>query len=168
MNDKPTSMNADGIFEPFSSEDVPVEEWSQGTRFGSTYRYLSGFGGSTHVGVQLEELSPGMESSLNHYHMLEEEHAFVLEGEMTLKLGDKTYVMKAGHYVCFPAGQKAGHSFYNHSDAPCRFLMIGEKNPNEVLFYPENQRVGVRLMGEGYVRSSQIEYWEGVDTDKPG
>lgn len=168
MSDKPTSINADGIFEPFSSQDVPVEEWSQGTRFGSKYQYLSGYGGSTHFGVQLEELAPGMESSLNHYHMLEEEQTFVLEGEMTLKLGDKKYIMKAGHHVCFPAGQKAGHSFYNHSDAPCRFLMIGEKNSSEVVFYPENQRVGVRLLGEGYSKSSQIEYWEGVDIHKPG
>jgi uncharacterized cupin superfamily protein len=167
MNGKTTSRNAEGIFEPFSSEDVPVEEWAQGRRFGSRYRYLSGYGGSTRIGVQLEELSPGMESSLNHYHMLEEEQAFVLEGEMTLKLGDKTYRMKAGDHVCFPAGQKAGHSFYNHGEAPCRFLMIGEKNPNEVLFYPENGRVGVRLLGEGYARSSQMEYWDGVDTEKP-
>lgn len=166
MNDKPTSANAEGIFEPFAADSVPWEEWSEGTRYGSKFRYLSGFGGATHVGLQLEELAPGMESGLNHYHMLEEEQAFILEGELTLKLGDKTYVMKAGHHVCFPAGQKAGHSFYNHSDAPCRFIMIGEKNPNEVLFYPENERVGVRILGEGYARSAKLDYWQGVDTEK--
>lgn len=166
MDDKPTSLNADGISEPFASDTVPWEEWSQGSRYGTRFRYLSGFGGANHVGVALEELSPGMESSLNHYHMLEEEQAYILEGEMTLRLGDKTFPMKAGDHVVFPAGQKVGHSFYNHSDAPCRFIIIGEKNPNDVIFYPETGRVGVRLMGEGYDRSATMEYWQGADTER--
>ncbi|MGH6861323.1 MAG: cupin domain-containing protein [Phyllobacterium sp.] len=166
MAEKPTSKNAEGLFEPFASQDVPLEEWSEGTRYGSTFRYLSGYGGGARVGVALEELAPGMESCLNHYHMLEEEQTFILEGEMTLRLGDKTYPMKAGDHVCFPAGQKAGHSFYNHGDRPCRFIMIGEKNSNEVVFYPETGRVSVRLMGEGYARSSTMEYWQGADTGR--
>ena len=61
MDDKPTSLNADGISEPFASDNVPWEEWSQGSRYGSKFRYLSGFGGANHVGVPLEELAPGME-----------------------------------------------------------------------------------------------------------
>jgi hypothetical protein len=81
MNDKPTSLNAEGISEPFASENVPLEEWSKGTRYGTKFRYLSGFGGANHVGVALEELAPGKESNMNHYHMLEEEQAFILEGE---------------------------------------------------------------------------------------
>ncbi|WP_027229838.1 cupin domain-containing protein [Phyllobacterium sp. UNC302MFCol5.2] len=164
MSTKPVSINADGISEPFAAENVPWEEWSEGSRYGTRFRYLSGHGGATHVGVALEELAPGMESSLNHYHMLEEEQAFVLAGEMTLRLGDKTYRMKTGDHVCFPAGQKAGHSFFNHSDAPCRFIIIGEKNPNDVIFYPETGRVGVRLMGEGYDRAAKMDYWQNADT----
>lgn len=70
MNDKPKALNAEGISEPFASESVPLEEWSEGTRYGSRFRYLSDFGGASHVGVALEELAPGKESSLNHYHML--------------------------------------------------------------------------------------------------
>jgi uncharacterized cupin superfamily protein len=163
LSEGPTSKNADGIFEPFASADVPLEQWSEGTRYGSSYRYLSGYGGATHVGVALEELAPGKESTLNHFHMLEEEQAFILEGEMTLRLGDRTYRMKAGDHVCFPAGQQAGHSFYNHGDAPCRFLIIGEKNPNEVVFYPETGRVAVRLLGEGYARAAKMDYWQGAD-----
>ncbi|SDO99256.1 cupin domain-containing protein [Phyllobacterium sp. OV277] len=163
---KPTSVNAEGIFEPFSVENVPWENWSENTRYGSRSRYLSGFGGASHVGVAMEELAPGMESTLNHYHMLEEEQALILAGEMTLKLGEKTYLVKTGDYVCFPAGQKAGHSFYNHSDALCRFLIIGEKNPHDVIVYPETGRVSVRLTGEGYDKSATMDYWQGADTNK--
>ena len=98
--------------------------------------------------------------------MLEEEQAFILEGEMTLRLGDKTYRMKAGDHVVFPAGQKAGHSFYNHSDAPCRFIMIGEKNPNEVVCLSRNRTYRRSAMSEGYDRSAVMEYWQGADTDR--
>jgi Cupin domain len=42
-------------------------------------------------------------------HMVEEEHALILEGQVTLLLGDERYEMKAGDYVWFPAGQKVGH-----------------------------------------------------------
>lgn len=74
--------------------------------------------------------------------------------------------MKAGDYVCFPAGQKVGHSLYNHTDAPCRYIIIGERNPNDVIVYPESGRVSVRLTGEGYSGASVMEYWEGIDASR--
>ena len=45
---------------------------------------------------------------------------------MTLRLGAFNYRMSAGDYVCFPVGQKAGHSLVNDGGAPCRYLVIGE------------------------------------------
>ena len=50
--------------------------------------------------------------------MREEEHALVLEGEVTLLLGDETYIMGPGDYAAFPAGRKVGHSFLNSGTAP--------------------------------------------------
>ena len=85
-----------------------------------------------------------------HYHMLEEEHALILEGEVTLLLGDERYDMKAGDYVCFPAGRKVGHSFMNSGTGPCRYLMIGEHSPNEVCVYPDSNKIMIRaLRSEG-------------------
>lgn len=110
MTDKPSAVNAEGIAEPFAVESVPWQGWSEGSRYGSRFRHLSAFGGASHVGVAMEELAPGMESSLNHYHMLEEEQALIVAGEMTLKLGDKTYLVKAGDYVCFSRGPE-GRTF---------------------------------------------------------
>ena len=45
--------------------------------------------------------------------------------------GDKHHLMKAGHYVCFPAGQKVPHCLINHTDAPCRYLIIGNTHAGE-------------------------------------
>ena len=87
-----------------------------------------------------------MRPSPKHYHMLEEEHALILEGEVTLLLGDERYPMKAGDYVCFPAGQKVGHSFLNSGAGPCSYLMIGERSANEVCVYPDSNKMEVRAL----------------------
>jgi uncharacterized cupin superfamily protein len=160
MSDKPSSLNADGIFEPFHVDRVPVEEYSRGTRFGVRFRSLGEFGGGSHIGVSMEVLEPGRQTYPAHYHMLEEEHLLVLEGSATLRLGERTFELSVGHYVCFPAGQKAGHTLVNRTKEPCRYLIIGERNPNEVVVYTDSGRVGVRVLGEGYRKSATMEYWE--------
>jgi uncharacterized cupin superfamily protein len=112
-HDEPKSL-VQHVTEPFSIEDVPWEEWQQGKRFGSRVRQLSKHGGGSHVGVLMEELPPGKQSSPAHYHLLEEEHLLVLEGQMTLRLGEQTYEVSAGDYVCFPAGQAMAHTLTKH------------------------------------------------------
>jgi uncharacterized cupin superfamily protein len=162
MSKRASSADADGIYVPFPAEEPPLESFDQG-KYGSRYRVLSKFGGGSHVGVVHEELPPGKQSNQQHYHMLEEEHVYILEGALTLLLGAKRHLMQAGDYVCFPAGQKVGHALFNHTDAPCRYILIGENNPNDVSVYPETGRVGVRLMGEGYRKSAVMDYWEGSE-----
>jgi uncharacterized cupin superfamily protein len=98
--------------------------------------------------------------------LLEEEHVFVLEGGLSLQLGTKTYELSAGHYVCFPAGQKASHSLTNRTDNPCRYLVFGNPQPSDVVVFAETGRVSVRLTGESYRTSPTVEYWEGVDAER--
>jgi hypothetical protein len=65
VSDQPTSVNADGVFEPFEISRVPWEEFSRGTRFGLRYQHLSSFGGGSQMsatveyweGVNVDELS---------------------------------------------------------------------------------------------------------------
>ena len=168
MTDKPSSANADGLFEPFPADRVPWDEYSEGKRFGVRFQQLGQFGGGSHVGVCLEVLGPGKQSGPAHFHMLEEEHLFILEGKATLRLGDTFFELCAGTYACFPAGQKAGHALVNNTTEPCRYLIIGERNPNDVIVYTDSGRVSVRLLGEGYRRSATMEYWEGEDVDATG
>jgi len=163
MNRKQNSVDADGVFEPFPIADVPWQEFSHGERFGMRFQHLSDYGGGTQIGIANEVLAPGKQANPFHYHMLEEEHVLVLEGSLMLRLGEKTYVLAAGHYVCFPAGQKVGHSLFNHTSQPCRYLIIGNPNRNDVAVFPETGRVSVKLMGEGYRRSATMDYWEDID-----
>jgi hypothetical protein len=81
---KPNSANADGVFEPFPIEQVPWEEFTRGQRFGMRYQHLSSYGGGTQISISNEVLAPGRQANQAHYHLLEEEHVFVLEGSLAL------------------------------------------------------------------------------------
>ena len=166
MTSKPNSANSDGVFEPFAIADVPWEEFSHGARFGMRFQHLSTFGGATQIGIANEILMPGKQANPAHYHLVEEEHVFVLEGALTVRLGEKEYILSAGHYVCFPAGQKVGHALINHTAEPCRYLIIGNPQPHDVAVHTDTGRVAVKLLGEGYRKSAVMDYWEGVDADK--
>jgi len=160
---RPSSADAEGVFEPFPITEVPWEEFSHGQRFGMRFQHLSSYGGGTQIGIANEILAPGKQANPLHYHMLEEEHVFVLEGSLTVRLGEKTHVLSAGHYVCFPAGQKVGHALFNHTSQPCRYLIIGNTHPHEVAVFPETGRVDVKLMRQGYRGSATMDYWDGID-----
>jgi uncharacterized cupin superfamily protein len=156
MTDKPA-------FPPIASENVAWEPFDRG-RFGSSFQHLTRavMGDRPyHVGVAIEELPPGKQSCPFHFHMLEEEHLYMLEGECTLRLGSERLRFKAGDYAVFPAGEKTGHCLINETDRPCRYIVIGENNPNESCVYPDSNKVSNRWLGERYDRAAQRDYWDG-------
>ncbi|MGE0828423.1 MAG: cupin domain-containing protein [Hyphomonadaceae bacterium] len=160
------ALDENGVTRPFRIEDAPWVNWAEGVRFGGAARDLGRYGGGSKIGVVMEILPPGKQSCPFHFHMVEEEHILFLEGEATLRLGNKQYAVKAGDYVCFPAGQKAGHCLVNTSGAPCRYLIIGDNDPNEVCVYPDSDKIGVVALGQR-IRGREVEYWDGEKRDEP-
>jgi uncharacterized cupin superfamily protein len=156
---------------PFASNDVAWTEWSDVPRFALRYRHLSlaAIGEDYHVGVAIEELPPGKQSVPAHYHIFEEEHLYLLEGRLTVRIGAGSYEMKPGDYVCFPAGQKAGHCLINNSGATCRYVIVGERNPNEVSVYTDSNKVLVRALGRRTILdlAARRGYWDGENTGLP-
>jgi quercetin dioxygenase-like cupin family protein len=55
-----------------------------------------------------------------HVHERLHDMFYVLEGTLTMRLGDDTRELPAGSFACAPPG--VVHTFSNHSDAPVRFL----------------------------------------------
>jgi uncharacterized cupin superfamily protein len=160
MTDELAPKTDDGLCAPFAIETTPWRDYAEGERFALRWRPIGRFGGAQQVGVEICELAPGKQSWPTHYHMLEEEQIWVLAGAATLLLGDKTHEMKAGDYVCFPAGQKAGHAMVNRGAEVCRYLVVGSTTEKEVVVYTESHKVGVRLLGERYPMAKTMEYWE--------
>ena len=156
------------VIAPFAVEDVPWEEWSEGIRYGGRVKKIGERAGGSRVGVLIEELPPGRQSVPLHWHTDEEEHMWFLAGRATLRLGDARYAVGAGDYVCFPAGRPLGHCMVNDSDEPCRYLVIGEKSPDDVCLYPDSGKVLIRSAGRMIVASEPIqEYWAGEKADEP-
>lgn len=156
-----------GPIPPFAVDSVPAEDWSKGVRFAGRVWPLSQQGGARKIGVHIEELPPGKQSAPFHYHTLEEEHLLALEGEATLRLGAASYPIRSGDYVCFPAGQPAGHCLINTSGKPFRFLVIGTNEPEDVRIYPDSNKVMIRATREVYDRSARRDYWDGERPDEP-
>lgn len=155
-------------FHPIASSDVPWTEFAEVPAVGVRYRHLTRaiMGKDYRVGIAIEELAAGKRSNPAHYHFLEEEHVFVLEGAMTIRYGDERYPVKAGDYACFPAGLRAGHCLINDTDAVCRYVILGENNPNEVAIYPDSNKVVVRSVGRRAIfdMAALRPYWHGEDT----
>ena len=154
---------------PVAIDSVPWTEWGgSSVRFGGRSRVLSNTRkAGRKIGIAYEELPPGKQSCPFHYHMLEEEHILAMEGEATLRLGEERYPIKAGDYVGFPAGQRAGHCLVNEGDKPFRFIIIGDNQDNEVCVYPDSSKVAVRALGFILRDKEHLDYWDGERPDEP-
>lgn len=121
-----------------SSDAMIWDEEGSGSEIvgSSNHMTLAALGETYRVGMLLEAPAPGKRLGRHHYHKHEEEHALILEGDLTLHLGDERFRMRPGDYVCFPPGREVAHAFQNSGTGPCRYLMIGERIPGDVRVYP--------------------------------
>ena len=65
-------------------------------------------------------IAPGFEGPPPHRHAKLHDMFYVLEGVLTMQLGEETQQMQPGTFVCVPPG--VVHTFSNPSDSPVRFL----------------------------------------------
>ena len=77
-------------------------------------------GGS--VAIVEHPLAAGILGAPPHSHEHEEEVSYILEGEVTVLIGDEIVTATAGAYVVKPRGVL--HTFWNSSQAPARLLEI--------------------------------------------
>jgi len=99
--------------------------------------------GLTRFGVNLVTLAPGAESALRHWHTLEDEFVWMLEGEVVLVTNAGEQVLRAGQCAGYPAGGRDGHHFVNRSDAPARYLEVGSRIDGDNAFYPDDDLMWV-------------------------
>ena len=65
-------------------------------------------------------IAPGFPGPPPHHHERLVDMFYVLDGVLTVRLGEQTHELEAGSFVCVPAG--VVHTFSNPSDRPVRFL----------------------------------------------
>jgi len=93
--------------------------------------------GITHYGVNLTRLAPGSWSAHRHWHTMQDEFVYVLEGELVLITNDGEQVLRPGTAAGFPAGKADGHHLVNRSDRPAVYLEIGDRTVGDEVHYPD-------------------------------
>jgi uncharacterized cupin superfamily protein len=94
--------------------------------------------GLGNLGVNLVRLGPGGQSALRHWHTLDDEFVYVLEGEVVLVTDGGEQVLGPGMCAGYPAGSRDAHHFVNRSERPAVYLEIGANTPGDNAFYPDD------------------------------
>lgn len=105
-------------------------------------RRLGDHAGLTHFGVVLTRIAPGGQSSFRHAHAKQDEFVFVVEGEVVLVTDAGRQVLKPGSCAGFPAGAGDAHHFRNEGDRDVLILVVGDRTPDEVVTYPDDDLLG--------------------------
>ncbi len=109
---------------------------------GREKRQLGEVFGLKNFGVNLTHLKPNSKSALMHKHKTQDEFVYVVEGELTLVLGDGSEaVLTAGMCTGFPAGGEA-HQLLNKSNRDAWYLEVGDRTPADEVTYPNDDIKG--------------------------
>jgi uncharacterized cupin superfamily protein len=138
------ARSATGYPEPFRSRVLPREKRALGDALGLTK-----------IGVNLTTLLPGKESGMRHWHTLEDELVFIVEGEVVLRTDDGEQVLGPGMCAAFPAGSTNAHQLVNRTDRPARYLEISNRDPQDIAEYPDDDLKLTRTGDGGFVFSSK-------------
>jgi uncharacterized cupin superfamily protein len=127
--------------------------------FGGIVKHPGRAAGAVETGLNWIALPPGEEGAPPHCHSAEEELFVVLDGEGTLELWAppdpgsqlqteprETHPVRRGHVVSRPAGTRIPHSF-RAGDGGLTYLAWGQKDPNDMCWYPRSNKVSLRGLG---------------------
>ncbi len=147
--------------------EVEYEDWGDGGRFQAKLGPLAKPLGAQKLGYRMVILPPGKTGWPFHYHRVNEEMFFILEGKGVLRYGEKMYAVKPGDVIACPPGKDRPHQLTNTSSEPMRYLAVSTKESPEVAGYPDSGKYGV-FIGDGeeleyYIgkEDEKISYWEG-------
>ena len=80
-----------------------------------------------------------------------EEHLLVLEGELTVQERTpdgrrRSFLLRAGELIAWPANTGIAHACHNASDAPVRFLAVSDRPKGEICHYPDSGKTMIRAL----------------------
>ena len=107
-----------------------------------------------------------------HVHSREEEGFYILEGEITLQVGEGRIVGKAGTFANLPVGTP--HSFKNESDRPAKMLISVAPAGLEKMFFefgvplPEGSTTALPPTKKEIVKLMEIAPRYGIKIMLPG
>jgi quercetin dioxygenase-like cupin family protein len=149
---------------PMIPKIARVEE-SPTVRFpGSTIRVLlNGEESGGSVSVFYQEVEPGF-GAPPHHQPNEEEHFFILEGEMEMTIGNQTIHATPGTFAFAP--RNATHAFKNNGEKVCRFITWNSPGGHERMF-EAGQRMAQEQIGDPEVRRKILAAHDTIFHERP-
>ena len=155
-------------------ETVNWEPFAGPGKFSVDRKPLGANAADCNLGCSQYRLEPGKTAFPLHHHSANDEAIYVLEGELSLRLGTIVHVMKKGDYAALPACSGTGHQVSNRSDHPVEFLCFSTMEKTDVVFYPDSGKIAINAgvapggTTEGWHRQQVIDpkpadYWDGED-----
>lgn len=104
-------------------------------------------------------------------HTSEEELFYVLRGRGTVLQDGERVPVQSGDVISHPSGTGVAHTVLADRGEELEYLAFGERDSNDVIFYPRSGKILIRVLREratgpskslGLVgRMEETEYWEG-------
>lgn len=113
---------------------------------GATARWAGRALGAVGIGLNVAEAGPGLEFAKPHCHSMEEELFVVLDGDGVLLLGEDEHPVRTGSIVSRRPGTGVAHTF-RAGDQGMTVLMLSDRHPNDLVFYPRTGTVFLRGLG---------------------
>jgi uncharacterized cupin superfamily protein len=148
--------------------DVTQASQGSGTRYPAPFdapckarrwHRLGDASGLTQFGVNLVRLPPDTWSSQRHWHHLEDEFVYMLEGELVLVTDEGETPMAPGDCAGFKAGERNGHCLQNRSSKDAVFLVVGSRVDGDHGEYPD---IDIKFLGDRYKGSGGYTHKDGT------
>lgn len=153
-------------------KDVEFTKWGHGDRFEARLGTVGARIGAKRLGYKVVVLPPGKCGWPAHFHHVNEEMFFILEGKGIMRIGAERLPLKAGDFVCCPAGTGNAHQISNDSAEELRYLALSTMDWPEIVEYPDSTKFGAVMRKPGAPpdkpefaffgrKSSATDYWDG-------
>ena len=109
-------------------------------------RSLGDLLGLTRLGVHLVRLEKGRDSTQFHYHHVDEEFLYIIEGRGIAEIGDNRHEVGPGDFMAFTR-ESLPHNLSNPFDEDLVYLMGGNRSEFDVCDYPRINRRMYRIAG---------------------
>ena len=151
----------------------PAQGQEHDGRFASRHIPIGAPLGATKLGYNLTEIPPGMKAFPYHFHHVNEELFFVLEGQGELRWPGGTHPLKPFDVICCPPGPEGAHQIVNTGHTDLRYLALSTLQDPEVVEYPDSGKYGViagrprggkrtdAAFAVWAFKNGAVDYWEG-------
>ena len=156
-------------------DEVPLQDWRHGERFEARMAQIGRPLGAKKLGYRVVVLPPGKVAWPVHAHLVNEEMFFVIEGAGSLRLGERSWPLKAGDVVAVPPGPDTPHQILNDSDADLKYLCVSTMEEPDIVMMPDSGKVNVmagsppggdksaRTLSVCLPLDAAVDYWQGEE-----